>query len=98
MFEIIARFVFLPVVFPTLNARLGTPPFALSLVALSPTDRDGFFDVTDAGRWDQYVKRNLQCSGLITPPHCACGSARGFRSAIRYHRFLSLPCSCFPLE
>ncbi|KAH9017387.1 alkaline phosphatase-like protein [Lactarius pseudohatsudake] len=38
LFKILAPFVFLSAAFATLNARLGMPPFALFLVALSLTD------------------------------------------------------------
>lgn len=38
IFKIIAPFVFLSAAFATLNARLGMPPFALFLIALSLTD------------------------------------------------------------
>ncbi len=38
IFKIIAPFVFLAAAFATLNARLGMPPFALFLIALSLTD------------------------------------------------------------
>jgi phosphatidylinositol glycan class N len=38
IFKIVAPFVFLSAAFATLNARLGMPPFALFLIALSLTD------------------------------------------------------------
>lgn len=38
IFKIISPFVFLSAAFATLNARLGMPPFALFLIALSLTD------------------------------------------------------------
>lgn len=38
LFKILSPFVFLSATFATLNARLGMPPFALFLVALSLTD------------------------------------------------------------
>jgi len=38
IFKIVAPFVFLSAAFSTLNARLGMPPFALFLIALSLTD------------------------------------------------------------
>jgi len=56
IFKIVAPFVFLSVAFATLNARLGMPPFALFLVALSLTDvmtMTFFFNVTDTGSWLQ---------------------------------------------
>ncbi|KAI0290310.1 PigN-domain-containing protein [Russula brevipes] len=56
IFKIIAPFVFLSAAFATLNARLGMPPFALYLVALSLTDvmtMTFFFNVTDTGSWLQ---------------------------------------------
>ncbi|KAH9985887.1 Phosphatidylinositolglycan class N-domain-containing protein [Russula compacta] len=56
LFKILAPFVFLSATFATLNARLGMPPFALFLVALSLTDvmtMTFFFNVTDTGSWLQ---------------------------------------------
>ncbi|KAI0295105.1 PigN-domain-containing protein [Multifurca ochricompacta] len=56
LFKILAPFVFLSAAFATLNARLGMPPFALFLVALSLTDvmtMTFFFNVTDTGSWLQ---------------------------------------------
>ena len=38
IFKIVAPFVFLSAAVATLNARLGMPPFALFLIALSLTD------------------------------------------------------------
>lgn len=54
LFKVFAPFVFLSAAFATLNARLGMPPFALFLVALSLTDvmtMRFFFNVTDTGSW-----------------------------------------------
>ncbi|KAF8496185.1 Phosphatidylinositolglycan class N-domain-containing protein [Russula emetica] len=54
IFKIVAPFVFLSAAFATLNARLGMPPFALFLIALSLTDvmtMTFFFNVTDTGSW-----------------------------------------------
>ncbi|KAH9054908.1 PigN-domain-containing protein [Lactarius vividus] len=56
LFKVFAPFVFLSAAFATLNARLGMPPFALFLVALSLTDvmtMTFFFNVTDTGSWLQ---------------------------------------------
>lgn len=56
LFKILSPFVFLSAAFATLNARLGMPPFALFLVALSLTDvmtMTFFFNVTDTGSWLQ---------------------------------------------
>lgn len=56
LFKVLAPFVFLSAAFATLNARLGMPPFALFLVALSLTDvmtMTFFFNVTDTGSWLQ---------------------------------------------
>ncbi|KAH9033937.1 alkaline phosphatase-like protein [Lactarius hengduanensis] len=41
LFKVLAPFVFLSAAFAILNARLGMPPFALFLVALSLTDGSG---------------------------------------------------------
>ncbi|EIM84449.1 PigN-domain-containing protein [Stereum hirsutum FP-91666 SS1] len=52
--KILAPYVILSAVFATLNARLGMPPFALFLVALTMTDGmtlTFFFNVTDTGSW-----------------------------------------------
>ncbi|KAF8257678.1 alkaline phosphatase-like protein [Lactarius quietus] len=56
LFKILSPFVFLSAAFATLNERLGMPPFALFLVALSLTDvmtMTFFFNVTDTGSWLQ---------------------------------------------
>ncbi|KAI0061303.1 PigN-domain-containing protein [Artomyces pyxidatus] len=56
IFKILAPYAILSASFATLNARLGMPPFALFLVALTLTDgmtMTFFFNVTDTGSWLQ---------------------------------------------
>ncbi|THH21384.1 hypothetical protein EW146_g133 [Bondarzewia mesenterica] len=56
IFKILAPYVLLSAAFATLNARLGMPPFALFMVALTLTDgmtMSFFFNVTDTGSWLQ---------------------------------------------
>ncbi|ETW77491.1 ATP exporter [Heterobasidion irregulare TC 32-1] len=56
LFKILAPYVLLSVAFATVNARVGMPPFALFLVALTLTDgmtMTFFFNVTDSGSWLQ---------------------------------------------
>ncbi|KAI0043261.1 alkaline phosphatase-like protein [Auriscalpium vulgare] len=56
IYKILAPYVILSASFATLNARLGMPPFALYLVALTLTDGmtlTFFFTVTDTGSWLQ---------------------------------------------